>query len=153
MSKNVIKLSAKEREYLTKVLEYERNSETTKRKVKVILLRNQGKSIPFIINETNLSKRTIINYTNQYLKNPRFFAKTNYKKSELSKHQEIINEFRERPPKTYKEATERIEKLFGITRSVTQVRKFLNKKRIFTIRTKNMLYIERQKLRSKLGSY
>ena len=78
MSKNVIKLSAKEREYLTKVLEYKRNSETTKRKVKVILLRNQEKSIPFIINETNLSKRTIINYTNQYLKNPRFFAKTNY---------------------------------------------------------------------------
>ena len=153
MSKNVIKLSAKEREYLTKVLEYKRNSETTKRKVKVILLRNQGKSIPFIINETNLSKRTIINYTNQYLKNPRFFTKTNYKKSELSKHQKIINEIRERPPKTYKEATERIEKLFGITRSVTQVRKFLNKKRIFTIRTKNMLYKERQKLRSKLGNY
>lgn len=153
MIKSSIKLSRKEIDYLTSVLNYSRNSQTIKRKVKTILLRSQGKSISFIMNETNLSKRTIINYTNQYLKNPRFFVKTNYKKSELSKHQEIINEFRERPPKTYKEATERIEKMFGISRSVTQVRKFLNTKRIFTKRTKNMLYIERKKLMSKLSKH
>jgi transposase len=46
--------------------------------------------------------------------------------SALQDHrEEIEEEFRTRPPKSIKEAIDRIEKLTGIRRSPTQVRKFL----------------------------
>ena len=70
-----------------------------------------------------------------------------YKKSDLINHKDvIIQEFRERPAKSYKEATSRIKELFGIERSVTQVRVFLNKHNVYTVRSEKMLFIQRQRI-------
>ena len=147
MQHKIIRLDSKERQQLNDMMEYYDNSLSIKNKVNVILMRSRGTSIPDIIEETNLSKRTIINYVNQYLDDKRFFIKNNYSKSDLEIYKtEIKKEFKKRPPKSYKEATLRIKNLFGIERSVTQVREFLTKNRIYTARTKIMPFIQKKKM-------
>jgi transposase len=48
---------------------------------------------------------------------------------ELDAHSELIeNEFEQRPPQSINEASDRIEKLTGIKRSLTQIAAFLKKK-------------------------
>lgn len=79
------------------------------------MVRSEGKTIDYIVNNTMLSKRTIINYTNKYLENNRFFHRKNHKRSVLyTRKDEILKGFRKKPPKSYKEAATRIKELYGI---------------------------------------
>jgi hypothetical protein len=139
MKKNLINLSIKEKEYVENLINHNKNPKA-QLKAKVILLKSLKNDISTIMIETGLSKRTIINYTNEYINSGysrQFFFKANYNKSKLNKYTElIVNEFREKPPLSYSEGTLRIEKLTGMKRSQTQARKFLNSKRIYTRRTK-----------------
>ena len=147
MQHKIIKLDDKEKKQLTNMMEYQGNSLSLRNKAKVILMRARRASIPEVMKETKLSKRTIINYENKYLEDKRFFIRNNYKKSDLINHKNvIIQEFRERPAKSYKEATSRIKELFGIERSITQVRVFLNKHNVYTVRSEKMLFIQRQRI-------
>ena len=97
MKKNLIKLSENEIQLLNHILIDERTSKKAKLKAKVILLKANGESISNIINETKLSKRSIINYTNQYINAHNKAAFLHYRKcnqSELYNHKEVlINEF------------------------------------------------------------
>lgn len=139
MKKNLINLSIKEKKYIDNLINHNKNSRVQLR-AKVIFLKSLRNDINTIMKETGLSKRTIINYTNEYVNSGysrQFFFKSNYNKSELNKYKELlVNEFKEKPPLSYSEGTFRIEKLTGIKRSQTQVRKFLNNKRIYTRRAK-----------------
>lgn len=119
------------------------SSVKAKKKATVILLKAKGKSIKDIMEETKLSKRTIINYVNEY-NNPnknigglRFIHKKNYKISVLEKiHATLLEEFKLHPPISYKEASERINKLFNIIISESATRAYLNKNSIYTKRSK-----------------
>lgn len=118
-------------------LEYIKNNSENKKarkKATVILLKYDNKSIKEIIDETYLSKRTIINYYYNYLKDGIKFihSKGNYAKSSLSSIKGFYDEFDERPPQTYKEASERIKKLYNITISESATRRYLNKIDIYT---------------------
>jgi transposase len=132
-----LKLDIKEKEKLTEFVDCDFLSPAIKKKIRVILLRSEGKTIDYIVNNTMLSKRTIINYTNKYLENNRFFHRKNHKRSVLyTRKDEILKEFRKKPPKSYKEAATRIKELYGIERSATQVRYFLNRNDVYTNRSK-----------------
>lgn len=139
MSKH-LKLSIRERDLLNRICDNSSSSSKAKLKAKVILLRAEGKNISEITSKTMLSKRTVINYVNQYIEasNKAYFihSKSKVNKSELSSYPKLVEEFRERPPLTYKEATERVFKITGLKRSETQVRNFLNKKGIYTEHTR-----------------
>ena len=66
-----------------------KNNSKARLKAKVILLRAQRKSIAYIMNETKLCKRTIINYTNQYINSTNkmmfFYYKGNLNQSACKK--------------------------------------------------------------------
>ncbi len=108
-------------------------SDKLKLKAKVILL-SQNKTIEQIINETKLSKRTIINYKNKWNENPfSFLHKNNYNRSKLYNYRnEIKQEFNKNIAQSYKEASERIKMMWNIQISSTQVRSFFNKNRLYT---------------------
>ncbi|MDD2518404.1 MAG: hypothetical protein PHG03_04430 [Bacilli bacterium] len=120
-------------EQIKEIVSKNKKKNITKNKAMVIYLRNIGKDIATICDIVKLSKRTVINYIVSYsntsdIKKTYFFHENNYEKSELEKNKmNILQEFDERYPITYKEATSRIEKLFNIKRSETQVRYFLRK--------------------------
>ena len=125
MRKNILNISSKEKELLMRLINSS-EAELKKLKVKVILLRNEGTPIKDIIKDTGLSKRTIINYTNMYKKNPRFF------------HQK---------PKRLKSILQEISTLpniyiviiineYGIYLSITQVRNYLIRNHIYSEHTK-----------------
>ena len=147
MSKH-LKLSIRERELLNRICDSSSSSPKAKLKAKVILLRAEGKSISEIILKTKLSKRTIINYVNKYIESTNkasfIHSKGKINQSELSRYPELVEEFREKPPLTYKEATERVFKLVGLKRSETQVRNFLNRKGIYTEHTKLKIKSDRR---------
>lgn len=159
MQKYPIKLDYKETEKLKRILTDTTDKRKAKQKAKVILLKSENNDISTIMKITGLSKRTIINYTTQYLnsnnKNTFFHYNSNLNQSELLNYKEIIkDEFNQRPPLTYKEATNRIEKLTGICRSQTQVRNFLNKHNIYTARTKEKIgYKQRYSIICKTKRY
>ena len=67
MQHKIIKLDDKEKKQLTNMMEYQGNSLSLRNKAKVILMRARRASIPEVMKETKLSKRTIINYENKYL--------------------------------------------------------------------------------------
>ena len=157
MRKNPIKLNIKEKEFLENVISHATINHLSKEKIikiKVILMRNDNKTINDIIKETKLSKRTIINYTNRYLDNNRFFSRVYLKnESELSK-QNVYKIFLNEPPLSYREAKERIYNVFHIDRSIIQVRNYLNRKNIYTVRSNHKLsYNERRKLKTKTKLY
>lgn len=113
-----------------------------KRKAKVILLKSEGKSIKEISKNTNLCKRTIISYINEYT-NPdrniggmRFIHRNDYKKS-LLKNVELSDIFKTKTPSTYKEATEIIKEKYDITISESATRRYLNKIGIYTKKSRN----------------
>ena len=157
MSKD-LKLSIKERELLNMICNSSSSSSKAKLKAKVILLRTEGKSISEIILKTKLSKRTVINYVNQYIEasNKAFFihSKGKVNQSELSSYPKLVEEFREKPPLTYKEATERVFKITGLKRSETQVINFLNRKGIYTEHTRlKIKYMKRSNIKYKTRLY
>ena len=89
------------------------------------------------MNETNLSKGTIIKYLEAYCKRDMngIIGNVVYKVSELENiKSDLINEFKETPPYSYKEASERIKKLYNITTSESATRRYLIKNNIYTSR-------------------
>lgn len=146
MPKVKIKLDSKELSLINRIIESSSTSVTPKAKSKatVILMRHQGKDINSIIKQTKLSKRTVINYTNQYVnaksKGMFFHYRGERNQSELINFiDEIRNEFDRKPPLTYKQAVDRVEMVTGIRRSETQIRNFLNKNNIYTDHTRAKL--------------
>ena len=134
-----IKLDEKRVKMLKRISnpDYNLNQRVAK-KAQVILLAHKGKRIKEIMKETNLNKRTIINYTNEYI-NPdpniggmHFIHRNDYKKSSLKDVKGLLEEFKNKSPESYKEATQRIKKLYNISISESAVRRFLNKKDIYT---------------------
>lgn len=153
MSKQKIELTKDRIDLLNRVIlkKNYKSSPRAKRKAKVILLKSEGKSIKEITDETKLSKRTIISYVKEY-SNPnkniggmRFIHKNQYKKSSLNiidseLENPIIMEFSHNTPISYKEATQRIKKLFNISLSESAVRRFLRNHKIYTKRSKRPIY-------------
>ncbi len=139
MTKFRIKLDRKRKEKLEFISSEKnfRHNLKKKTKAKVVLLRSNGKSIKEIMNETNLSKGTIIKYLEAYCKRDMngIIGNVVYKVSELENiKSDLINEFKETPPYSYKEASERIKKLYNITKSESATRRYLIKNNIYTSR-------------------
>lgn len=139
MTKFRIKLDRKRKEKLEFISSEKnfRHNLKKKTKAKVVLLRSNGKSIKEIMNETNLSKGTIIKYLEAYCKRDMngIIGNVVYKVSELENiKSDLINEFKESPPYSYKEASERIKKLYNITKSESATRRYLIKNNIYTSR-------------------
>lgn len=160
MSKCLIQLNSKDKKNLENLINNKKANkkanEKAKLKSKVILLKSSKKDIATIMAETKLSKRTIINYTNEYIKSDNkgyFLLKNNYNRSELCKYKKLISdEFKERPPLTYSEGTSRVEEITGIKRSQTQIRKFFDNNGIYTkrtVKTRNLWYRVRRKIELK----
>lgn len=145
MRKNPIKLDRIERKRMEQFANYWTDSNSYKAKVilpkiKVILMRDDNRSIDYIIKETGLSKRTIINYTNAYLKDNRFFAVSKKKCQSILEIKNVKSIFTgEEPPMSYREAKDRIKEKFKIDISIIQVRHYLNRNGIFTARSNHKL--------------
>lgn len=116
------------------------------------MLKSEGKSIKEIMKETNLCKRTIINYVQEYnnmnrdVGGMRFIHKNKYKSSSLKitnvdGDNILLAEFKRKPPLTYKEASERIKKIFNIAISESATRAYLNKHKIYTKKSKRIIKI------------
>ena len=157
--KTIIKLTDKQKKQLTtakrdfnKTINKSKNRQKAVKKIDVILLRNSHHSIEEIAKETNLKVRTVYNYIQLYKNNNFYdFVYTKYVKSDLVQFKSIIlEEFHNNPPRSYREARDRIEKLTGIKRSITQVKKFLNNNHVYSARTKKILYERRIKLKAKI---
>ena len=145
MKKQKFTLDSKNKKILKRITKAEYGIKPrAKKKATVILLKSEGKSIKEIQKETKLCKRTIISYIKDY-NNPdknvgkmRFIHKYAYKVSSLEKvtnsdgENLVLNEFHESSPKSYREASERIHKMFGISISESATRVYLNKHEIYT---------------------
>ena len=86
-------------------------------KAEVLWLRYQNKTNSEIVNKTGLCKRTVINYINNFrnynLIND-FICSNKYKKSSLDGVKNLLDEFRNNQPNSYREASERIKTKFNI---------------------------------------
>ena len=99
------------------------------RKMEALWLKSQGLPHKQIARLTDVSINVVTSYFREYqagsiekLKELNFYQP----ESQLRQHIETIETyFREHPPATIKEAMGKIEKLTGLKRSETQVRKFL----------------------------
>lgn len=145
MRKNPIELNSKERDSLEQFLKYWKDVDSNRAKaialkIKVILLRDDNKPIEYIMKETGLSKRTIIYYTNKYLNNNRFFVIAEKKCKSILEINNVKSIFPDdKPPLSYREAKERILKKFNINISTIQIRNYLNRNGIYTIRSNHKL--------------
>jgi len=100
-----------------------------RQRMEALYLKSLGYSHQEIGRVLRISQKTLRSYLQMYqaggleeLKKLNFYQPT----SELEAHREQLKEeFEARPPKSINEAVERIEKLTGIRRSPTQIRKFL----------------------------
>ena len=136
MKKLKVNLDDKSKRILGSIISNESISKRNRRKAEVILLKSKGDSNKTIHEKTGLCKRTIIYYITNYNKDEmRFIHKNEYKKSILKQGGKIEEEFQNNPPSSYKEATERIEKLFDLHVSVSACRRYLNKHKIYTKRS------------------
>lgn len=160
MRKNPIILNSKDRKSLETIYTNWKNQNGNRAKkialkIKVILLRDDDKPIDYIIKETGLSKRTIINYTKNYLDDDRFFVRKENKCKSILETKNVKNIFpSDAPPLSYREAKERILKEFNIDISIIQVRNYLNKNKIFTSRSNHKLnYNKSRKLKSRTKKY
>lgn len=115
-----------------KIFNYERFNHPHPRvqlKMEVLWLKSQGMSNSQIAIFANICENTVRKYLKEYaegglekLKKIRFYRP----QSELQNHSATLEEyFKKNPPMSIKEAVFKIEELTGITRSETQVNKFL----------------------------
>lgn len=157
--KTIIKLTDKQKEQLKdarwdfkKAIRKNKSNKKAVKKIDVILLRNSNHSIEEIAKETNLKVRTVYNYIQLYKNNNFYdFVYSKYVKSELVQFKsQILKEFHDNPVRSYREARDRIEKLTGIKRSITQVKKFLNSNHIYSVKKRRFNYIARRKLKAKI---
>ena len=112
-------------------LRYNHPQKIVRRKMEVLWLKSKSLSHKEIAKLARVSENTLRSYLKEYLANgldKMVNLKINKRVSELINFESIIKEeFTINPPTTLKEATLRIEKLTGIKRSTTQVKKFLIK--------------------------
>jgi len=98
-------------------------------KMEAIYLRGKGFSCKDVCSICKISKWTLINYTKDFTSGGvEALKKFDYsgRSSSLEKHVKTLKEeFGKRPPHTASEAAERIEKLTGVKRKLTQVKAFL----------------------------
>lgn len=129
MSKYKINLNDKQVELLNKILSNDKSPNLLKRKSMVILLRNEGTNIKIISDNVGVSVRTAKDYIKGYALNGiRYISTRHYKQSELDRYNgDITDTFLEKQPVTYTEASHIIEIRWGITRSDSSIRKYLNK--------------------------
>ena len=144
MRKSRIKLSERDKRRLESIKdETSQSSKWAKKKSNVILLLSDGRNIRDVIKETNLSKRTIINYENGYLSKGFNYIhdRSKYKKSILNdvkvldsnnNVEKLSYYFKKYPPKTYKKAQKDIEEKFNVIISESATRAYLNKNKIYT---------------------
>lgn len=133
MTKLKKSLDELEKKRLTSIKDDEGKKLKARKKATVILLKYEKKSNEEISNEVKLSKRTVINYVNDYLKNgiTSITSRGNYKKSILSQFTNLFEDF-EKNPATYKDATAHIKEKYNITLSESAIRRHLNKIGIYT---------------------
>ena len=101
------------------------------RKMETLWLKSQGVDDKTILRLASISRATLFRYYNDYreggaekLKEVNFHQP----KSKLEEYRSSLEEhFLKNPPATVKQARDEIEKLTGIKRSETQVRRFLHK--------------------------
>ena len=101
------------------------------RKMETLWLKSQGVDDKTILRLASISRATLFRYYNDYreggtekLKEVNFHQP----RSKLEEHRSSLEEhFFKNPPATVKQARDEIEKLTGIKRSETQVRRFLHK--------------------------
>lgn len=144
MTKFKIKLDRERKARLERIISDKdfRSSTRAKKKATVVLLRSSGKSIKEIMNKTKLSKGTIITYIKIYLKDDMYgiHGKTIYKHSAFENvHSDLIKEFEKNPPYSYKEARDRIKRLYNITKSESATRRYLIKNGIYTPRKRKKM--------------
>jgi transposase len=100
------------------------------RKMETLLLKSQGLSHKQIAEIVGISENTLRQYLREYQEGGvERLKEFHYPKpqSELMKHRESLETyFEEHPPASAKEAAAAIEKITGIRRGETQVRKFLH---------------------------
>ena len=135
-----MKLESKFKELLNRLISKDTYnvSPTAIIKSKVLLNKSEGKSISEISNEVGISKRMVSYYIKDYLKCNSYteqltfiHKKRKYKTSELEPFKtNIKEEFKINRPKTYKDATNIINKLFNLNLSESAVRRFLIKNKI-----------------------
>ena len=98
-------------------------------KMEAIYLRGKGFRCKDVCSICKISKWTLINYTKDFAAGGIDALKKfdcSGRCSSLEKHVETLKEeFGKRPPHTASEAAERIEKLTGVKRKLTQVKAFL----------------------------
>lgn len=137
MTKLKKSLGELEKKRLTSIKDDEEKKLKARKKATVILLKYEKKSNEEISNEVKLSKRTVINYVNDYLKNgmTSITSRGNYKKSVLSQFTNLFEDFEEMPA-TYKDATEQIKEKYNINLSESAVRRHLNTIGIYTENSK-----------------
>ena len=101
------------------------------RKIEAVYLKSQGLSHAEICRLCRICETTLVTYLRQYqegglerLRELGYHGKT----SELDQHRETLKAyFEQHPPRSVKEAQAEIERLTGIKRSPTQIRKFLHR--------------------------
>lgn len=107
------------------------------RKMEALMLKSQGLNHGLIGAIVGVTQKTLRGYFADYqrggiekLKEINFY----HTRSSMSEHVVKIEEwFRENPPATIKEASEKIRELTGIERSENRVRLFLKKNRVKTL--------------------
>lgn len=132
-----LQLSEHDKTILNNIINSDKATKRSKQKSMVILLKSEGKSIKYIMDNLKISKRTVINYTNKWktLKFS-FIHGQHYQKSELEKYtNEIKNDFLNNIAESYREASVRIYNLYGIRRSIPQIRVYFIKHNLYTIQT------------------
>ena len=139
MKKLEVKLTVQEAKKL-KELKSKGATLKIRQRAGAVYLRYLNKSIPEIMNAVDISNKSVSKHVKQYLlKGMDYITENNYKGnvSELNNYETIIiNDFTETPPNTINEAIERIEKLTGLRRSWTAVKRFLKKRDFLTERQK-----------------
>lgn len=149
-----LQLSEHDKTILNNIINSDKATKRSKQKSMIILLKSEGKSIKYITENLKISKRTVINYTNKWktLKF-NFIHGQHYRKSELEKYtNEIKNDFSNNIAESYQEASDRIYNLYGIRRSIPQIRAYFIKHNLYTIQTNknNPNYNYRRKNETKI---
>ena len=147
-----IEINVSEKDY--KILKHQSKKnpkEKVRNRAKVIILRYQGYSEKEIINKTSLALNTILTYIKDYKNNGlKSIYTSNYKArpSRLKvKEVEIIEDFKQTPPKSLKEGCAKIKEKYGIAITPTPLSNFLKKKGLSIEKLKQSLPKQTGKLK------
>lgn len=136
MTKYKIKLNNEQEKRLKNIIDTKSIKDSKiKKRAKVILLRNENKSVKEIMQTVGFSKGIVIKCLKTFLEKgvSGIYWPPKYKHSSLEKLKDKIQtEFKQNPFLTYKEASERIEHLYGIKISESATRRFFLKNKITT---------------------